>query len=205
MTTASLSSPAPFPVTAVSKVGGRVAQVLNAQGHGRLDFRSHKLDVLTLDFEGIAANRHRGHTRKADARVPYLKRGTEMRNSRHLSLVSAEDCAEIARRLDLTFFDPAWLGANVVLEGIPHFSYLPRGAKLLFDGGIVLNNEDQNAPCGLAGEAIAAANPGRDDIKLAFAKIAKGLRGIVVTVECPGAISAGMSLTVRLPEQWIYC
>ncbi len=195
---------APFHVAPAYKIQGRIARVLNATGKGRLDFRSYSVERLELDFEGIVGNRHRGHTRKADSRVPYLKRGSEMRNSRHVSMVSMEDCAELARRLDLSSFDPAWIGANVVVEDIQHFSYLPRGAKLFCEGGAVLDNEDQNSPCLIAGEAAGLANPGRDDIKRVFPKIAKGLRGILVTVEHPGVIVPGGLITLRLPEQWIY-
>ena len=200
-----MSADHPVPIAVPeSKRQGRVARLLNATGKGRLDFRSHTVEHLELDFEGIIGNRHRGHTRRADGRVPYLKRGTEMRNSRHLSMVSVEDCVEVARRLELPAFDPAWIGANLVVEGIPHFSYLPRASKLFFEGGVILTNEDQNAPCSLSGEAVMLANPGRDDIKLAFPKIAKGLRGLVVTVEHPGQLTAGGTINVRLPEQWIY-
>ncbi len=178
--------------------------MLNATGKGRLDFRSVTVERLDLDFEGIVGNRHRGFTRGADARVPYLKRGTEIRNTRQLSIVSVEDCAEIGRRLKLDRFDPAWLGANIVVEGIPRFSFLPRGTRLFFDGGAILTVEDQNAPCSIAGEAVMLAHPGRDDLKLAFPKLAKGLRGLVVTVEHPGQLTAGTDITARLPEQWIY-
>ncbi len=195
------TSPAVVPS---AKVSGRLVRVLNAQGKGRLDFRSDAVASLMLDFEGIVGNRHRGMTRGADARVPYLKRGTEMRNTRHLSIVSVEDCTEIARRLELPLFDPTWIGANLVVEGIPHFSYLARGSKLLFEGGVILNNEDQNAPCSIAGEAVMLANPGRDDIKAAFPKVAKGLRGVVATVDHPGELFPDCAFTVRLPEQWIY-
>ena len=191
-------------VIAAAKVSGRLVRVLDAQGKGRLSFRSHAVANLTLDFEGIVGNRHRGMTRGADARVPYLKRGTEMRNTRQLSIVSVEDCAEMARRLELATFDPAWIGANLVVDGIANFSYLPRGSKLTFEGGVILTNEDQNAPCSIAGEAVMLANSGRDDIKAAFPKVAKGLRGVVATVEHPGVIFPDSSFTVRLPEQWIY-
>lgn len=183
---------------------GRLVALLNATGQGRLEFRGATADCLVLDFEGIVGNRHSGFTRGADARVPYLKRGTTMRNARQLSVVSVEDCAEIARRLDIEKVDPACLGANVVIEGLPHLSYLPRGTRLFFDGGVILAVEDQNAPCSIAGEAVMLANPGRDDIKLAFPKLAKGLRGLVVTVEHPGILAAGGEITARLPEQWIY-
>lgn len=204
MKTSAALFPVPYQVTPASKLHGRIARVLNARGKGRFDFCSHSVEALDLDFEGIISNRHRGYTRRADARVPYLKRCTEMRNSRQLSVVSTEDCTELARRLELSSFDPAWIGANVVVEGFPYFSYLPRGAKLIFEGGAVLDNEDQNSPCVISGEAVARATAGRDDIKLQFTKVAKGLRGIIVTVEHPGVLVADSPITIRLPEQWIY-
>jgi hypothetical protein len=183
---------------------GMLVAVLNATGSGRLGFRSQPVDTLALDFEGIISNRHRGFTRSADARVPYLKRGTTIRNGRHLSLVSTEDCAKIAACLEVPTLDPAWLGANAVIEGIPHLSFLPRGTRLMFSGGVILVVEDQNAPCSIAGEAVQLASAGRDDIKVAFSQRAKGLRGLVATVERPGQLTAGETVTARLPEQWIY-
>jgi hypothetical protein len=200
-----MTSRSPMPsVTPPSKIEGQVVRLLDATGKGRLDFRSHAVEHLSLDFEGMAGNRHRGWTRGADARVPYLKRGTLMRNTRHLSMVSVEDCAEIARRLEVPLLDPATIGANIVIEGIAHFSFLPRGTRLFFAGGAILAVEDQNAPCTLAGEAVQLAHPGRHGIRLAFPKCAKGLRGVVVTVEHPGIIEAGGAMIARLPEQWIY-
>jgi hypothetical protein len=191
-------------VTPAAKLQGRLIGLLTASGRDRLGFRSHNVETLDLDFEGIVGNRHRGWLRKADARVPYLPRGTPMRNTRHVSIVSRKDCAEIAGRLDIPHLDPAAIGANVVVEGVPHLSFLPRGTRLLFDGGVILAVEDQNAPCSLAGEAVQLANPGREHIKPAFAKVAKGLRGLVASVEHPGRLTAGGNFTARLPEQWIY-
>ncbi len=202
--TVSTTPPGQLAVTPASKLSGRLNRVLSASGKGRLDFQSHTVERLEIDFEGIVGNRHRGWTRPADGRVPYLTRGTEIRNTRHLSIVSVEDCAEIARRLEVSAFDPAWIGANVVVQGIPHLSFLPRGSKMFFDGGAILIITDQNAPCVIAGEAVSIANRGRGDITMAFPKIAKGWRGLVATVEHPGTITAGGEITVRLPEQWIY-
>ena len=186
------------------KLSGHVRQLLSSADKSRSGFQTSTVEALVLAFEGIEGERHYGWKRKADARVPYLERGTVMRNTRHLSIVSIEDCGEVARRLEIPHLDPSWLGANVVVSGIPHFSFLPRFTKLLFPGGAILTIEDQNPPCTKTGEAIAAANPGRADIRLAFPKVAKGLRGVVATVEHPGTLANGADFTARLPEQWIY-
>ena len=191
-------------VKAPRRLVGHVEQLLSTAATERYDFQSRAVETLVLEFEGIAGERHRGWTRKADARVPYLERGTVMRNTRHLSLVSIEDCAEVARRLEITHLDPSWLGGNIVVSGLPHFSFLPRFTKLLFPGGAILTVEDQNPPCTKTGEAIAAAHLGRADIRAAFPKVAKGLRGVVATVEHPGTLSGNTDFTARLPEQWIY-
>jgi hypothetical protein len=192
-----------------------VIAVLSTAATGRLGFQSAAQAHIDCDFEGIANNRHRGFLRKADARVPYLKRGTAIRNQRQLSVVSVEDLREIAHRLSLpAAADPALmaaaLGANVIVCGVPALSYLPRGTKLFFPGQAILIAEDQNAPCSLAGEALMVAvsaaigvlpNP---DHKRRFAKEAVGLRGLVCTVEHPGRIAAGDLVTARIPAQWIY-
>jgi hypothetical protein len=186
------------------KLTGRIDAVLTTAAKGRLGFQSQPVSRLEVDLEGIAGNRHRGWTRPADARVPYLPRGTVMRNDRHVSIVSVEELAEIARRLDLPALDPAWIGANMVLSGIPRLSYLPRGTHLFTSGGTVLTVTDQNAPCTLAGDAIARRVADRPELKLQFPAVAKGLRGIVAVIEHPGTIDPDTAIEARLPMQWLY-
>ncbi len=191
-------------VTPPRKVIGRVETVLSTAAKGRLGFQSEPVVELTLDLEGIVGNRHRGWTRGADGRVPYLPRGTTMRNERHLSIVSVEDLAAIAEKLDIEHLDPRWIGANVVVSGIAHFSYLPRGTHLMLAGKVILIVTDQNAPCMLAGEAIAKHIADRPEIKLQFPALAQGLRGVVASVEHGGVMSAGMKIEARVPTQWLY-
>ncbi len=186
------------------KLTGRVAAVLTTAAKGRLGFQTGPTAELVLDLEGITGNRHRGWSRKADARVPYLPRGTIVRNERQLSIVSAEELAEIARRLEIPALDPCWIGANVVVSGIPHVSYLPRGTHLAFASKAILIVTDQNAPCRLSGAAIARHFPDRPDLELGFPKHAGGLRGVVATVEHPGVIISGAAFAARLPMQWLY-
>ena len=191
-------------VTPPRKIVGTINAVFSTQDKGRLGFQSTQVDALTLDLEGIVGNRHRGWTRGADARVPYLPRGTMIRNERQLSIVSAEDLAVIAARLDIPHLDPRWIGANIVVTGFSNFSYLPRGTHLMLPGKAILILTDQNAPCTLAGEAVAKHVLGRPEIKMQFPALAQGLRGVVATVEHPGNIAAGMTVEARLPAQWGY-
>lgn len=186
------------------KLIGRVEAVLSTNAKGRLGFQCEPVDALEVDLEGIVGNRHRGWTRKADARVPYLARGTTIRNERHVSIVSVEELAVVANDLDIARLDPRWIGANIVTSGIPALSYLPRGTHLMLPGKAILIVTDQNAPCSLSGEAIAQQVAGRPDLKHAFAKVAAGRRGLVATVEHGGSIAAGMAIDARLPTQWLY-
>jgi len=167
-------------------------------------FQTPEVASLTVELDGIAGSRHRGWAGRADARVPYLPRGTPIRNTRHITLVSSEDLAEAARRLDIPRIDPRWIGANLLIEGIARLSFLPRGARLFCEGGAILIVEDMNAPCRGAGAAIASHNPGRPELELEFPKQCQRLRGLIASVEHPGAIAAASSLTARLPEQWLY-
>jgi hypothetical protein len=186
------------------KVKATIDGLASTTGKGRLGFQSDTVETLALDFEGIVDNRHRGWLRKADARVPYLPRGTPIRNERHVSLVSREDLADVAAALDIPSIDPRWIGANIVVSGLQNVSFLPRGTHLFFEGGAILIVTDQNAPCTLAGEAIASHVPGRADIKQLFPKHAQGRRGVVCSVEHPGVVTAGTTLEARIPAQWIF-
>ena len=169
-------------------------------------FVTRATDALDLDFEGIAGDYHRGITRKSGGREPWYGRGTEMRNERQVSIVGPHELAQIARKMDLHEIRPEWLGANLVLDGVPMLSMLPSGTMLFFKGGVTLKVDSQNGPCRIAGRAVAE-NAGMADIEagaLLFPKAAKRLRGLVAWVEKPGRIAAGEDVSVRIPEQWIY-
>ena len=187
-------------------LAGRLVAVMIADGDG---FATRPVESATVDFEGfvidgLRGERHRGHVRAADARVPWYPRGTPIRNSRQVSIVSVEDLAVIAAALAVAELRPEWLGANLVVEGIPSLSMLPRGSRLFLPQGAVFAVEDQNAPCIGTGRAVARQCPGRDGLDFAFVKAARRLRGLVGWVERGGAVRAGDVLSVRVPEQWIY-
>ena len=186
-----------------TKLLARVAGVYVAPSD---HFVTRATDALDLDFEGIAGDYHRGITRKSGGREPWYGRGTEMRNERQVSIVGPHELAQIARNMDLHEIRPEWLGANLVLDGVPMLSMLPSGTMLFFKGGVTLKVDSQNGPCRIAGRAVAE-NAGMADIEagaLLFPKAAKRLRGLVAWVEKPGRIAAGEDVSVRIPEQWIY-
>jgi len=184
------------------KRAGTVAQVLRTTGTD--DFQTTVCGELDLTFEGIPGDRHSGFTRLSGGREPWYPRGTEMVNERQISILSVEDMAEIARRMELAELKPEWIGANIVIEGLPRLSLIPPRTRLAFEGGAVIRVDGDNAPCRLAGRAIAENVPGREGVDLLFPQQARRLRGLVGFVEKPGVIKAGEAVTAYIPEQWIY-
>jgi hypothetical protein len=196
--------PEPAVVPARTIKGGRIAGLYLTADTSAKGFQTSAVESLPLEHDGVPDSRHRGWTRGADSRVPYLPRGTPIRNTRALSIVSAEDLAEAARLLSIPQLDPRWIGASVLTEGIERLSFLPRGTRIFCDGGAILVVEDMNAPCRGAGAAIAGHNPGRPELELEFPKRCQHLRGLIASIEHPGTITAGTDLTAKLPAQWLY-
>ena len=192
------------------KLKATVSKVLRATGD---DFVSTEASSLPLTFEGIKGDFHAGISRQSGSREPWYERGTVMRNERQISILSQEELAEIAEGMGIETLEPGWIGANLVLEGIPRMSYLPPRTLLFFEGGVTLRIDGYNAPCRLAGSKIAeavGAEPGpdgdytRSDMALAFKDAAHMKRGLVAWVEREGVVKPGEAVTARLWEQWIY-
>jgi hypothetical protein len=193
----------PMRIEPAKKLAGRVAGLYAAAGR---DFETASRDWLDLTFEGIPGDLHGGSTRRAGPREPWYPRGTVLRNTRQLTLVAPDELALVAKRLDIASLSAEWLGANLLIDGIPHLSMLPPGTLLSFASGAVVKVDGQNAPCRRAGRKVAE-RAGLEDIRLGalrFVREARRLRGLVAWVEAPGAVVAGDSVSVRVPEQCIY-
>lgn len=191
----------PFEMRPAQKVAGRVGGLFAARGD---DFVSSPVERLELTFEGIAGDVHAGVTRRSGGREPWYRRGTEMRNERQLSILSEAELAEVAEALKVPRVAPEWIGANMVLEGLANLTRLPPRTLLFFDGGVTLKVDGDNGPCRLSGRSIAGHYEGRDDIELAFPKVAQGKRGLVAWVEKPGTIETGEAFRAMVPPQWIW-
>lgn len=156
-------------------------------------------DRLILTLEGITTDRHRGQTMRANSRQPFYERGTTILNTRQVSLVSMEELGFIQKALGIDYLVAGWLGANISVVNIPHFSLLPIGARLFFSSGTVLLNMGYNPPCTGPGEIIQRYFP--DVPANRFPKVAHLKRGIVAMVERAGEIARGDTVRVLLPTQ----
>ena len=181
----------------------QVAGLFAALGEG---FVTQSVESLEVTYDGIPGDHHAGPTRRSGGREPWYPRGTQMRNERQISILCRDELAEAAQAMEIERIEPEWIGANMVLAGVPALSMLPPRSLLFFEGGATIKIDGQNAPCRFAGESIAAHYPDRDGkaLALAFPKRAAGKRGLVGWVERSGVIKAGSTVTVQVPEQWIW-
>jgi len=154
---------------------------------------------MALGFAGLEGEFHAGLTRRSCSRViGQYPRGTEIRNTRQLTLLSAAELAGIAADLGLEAIDPAWLGGSVVIEGIPDFSHMPPASRLQAGNGTTLTVDLQNGPCQYPAMTIEAARPGHGK---GFKPAAEGRRGVTAWVEREGTLRVGDRLRLHVPEQ----
>ncbi|WP_068114456.1 MOSC domain-containing protein [Tropicimonas marinistellae] len=161
--------------------------------------RSSAAESLVATFAGIEGEAHGGLTRASCSRVTaQYPRGTEIRNTRQISIASAEELAAVAAEIGIDRFDPAWIGAGMVVSGLPDFTHIPPSSRLQADSGATLTVDMENRPCTLPVPEIDADKPGRG---AAFKAAAKGRRGVTAWVEREGVLRLGDSLTLHIPDQ----
>ena len=155
---------------------------------------------VVVELDGFVGDRHTGFERVA---WPGDKdpEGTVRRNERQWSGVSVEELTTIGQKMDLKEpLTAATLGANICVEGIPDFSQLPKGTRLVFPSGAVLVVEEGNPPCADMGARISATyttNSGERAAGHLFASRALHLRGVVGVIDVPGVIRAGDRVVVQ--------
>lgn len=161
--------------------------------------RSEPRTRLALGFDGPEGECHGGPTRPSCSRVKLqYPRGTEIRNARQLSVLSAEELAAVAAEMGIPELRPEWTGANLILEGVPDFTSVPPSSRLVFESGASVAVDMANGPCRFVAEEIEREHPGRG---LAFPKVARDRRGVVGWVERPGAVEIGMTARLHIPVQ----
>jgi len=157
------------------------------------------VDRVDLTLDGILGEIHSGATRPACVRVRDLyAEGTEIANTRQLTVLSQEDLLAIAADMRLDRVDPARLGGNVVLRGIPDFTHLPPSSRLQAESGATLVVDRLNLPCTIPARSIEAAHPG---FGKAFKPAAAGRRGVTAWVERGGELRIGSRLRLFVPDQ----
>lgn len=154
---------------------------------------------VSLTYAGVVGEAHGGLTRPSCSRVTgQYPRGTEIRNTRQLSVLSRDELDAIAGDMGLADLDPALVGASLVIAGIPDLTHLPPSSRLQSESGATLVVDMENRPCTLPGPGIEAAYPG---FGAAFRPAAKGQRGVTAWVEREGVLRIGDKMRLHIPDQ----
>jgi hypothetical protein len=161
------------------------------------------LAEMALSFAGYAGESRAGLVRPSDSRVlAQYKRGTPIRNTRQLSILSAEELEAIAADMGIAALDPALVGASMVIRGIPDFSHVPPSARLQDEtSGTTVTIDMENRRCMLPAKPIEARHPGKGQ---AFRAAAQGRRGVTAWVEREGTIALGAHLRLHIPDQPVW-
>lgn len=183
-------------------ITGLVEAVLIAPDAGSMvAVRQPEVRVTLAGFDG---DRHAGLTYRTGSRTAYYARGTEIRNSRQVSIVSAEELAEVAAAMGVPHITPEMVGANLLISGIPALTFLPPATRLFFERGAVLRVQEENLPCTTSGQAIQDHYPDTPGLASAFPRAGLHKRGLVAWVEHPGVIAAGDGVRADIPDQVLY-
>lgn len=184
-------------------MGTLTGSVVSVHAGDNADLSKEERASITVEFDGIAGDRHRSPTRRCWAGDKQPE-GTLRRNERHWTAVSAEELAEISADMDLAEpLSAAEVGANLCIAGIAQLSRLPKGTVLRFPSGAELVVVEYNPPCHDMGKQLAATratNRGEPLASTAFSKAAKLKRGVLGIVDVPGAIAAGDTVEVEIYE-----
>jgi hypothetical protein len=160
------------------------------------------LQEAGITYAGIAGEVHAGVTRPSCSRVvTQYPKGTEIRNVRQLSILSVEELAAIAGTMGVARIDPAWIGASLVLEGIPDLTHLPPSARLQGPDCAALVVDMENRPCHLPARVIDDHVEG---FGRRFKRAAEGRRGVTAWVECEGRLRVGDMMRLHIPDQPVW-
>ncbi|EBA04280.1 MAG: MOSC domain-containing protein [Paracoccaceae bacterium] len=171
---------------------------------GRVPDRAESLRAVAEDgyfasFAGVDGETHAGLTRPSCERVTtqYALK-TEIRNTRQFSILSQEELEQTAAEMGLDAIDPKWLGASIVVKGIPDFTYVPPSARLQMQSGATLVVDMENRPCQFPAKVIEEDAPG---FGRKFMAAARSRRGVTAWVEREGDIRLGDTISLHIPDQ----
>lgn len=185
-----------------TKLTGRVEGVfVNPED----DRAGHAAEVerLGATFAGLEGDAYASLTRPACVRTKLqYQKGTEIRNVRQITIVSAEELALIGEAMGLPEpIHPTWMRANLVVSGFPDFTEVPPSSRLILEDGASLVVDMENEACRFPGELIEPHHPGYGKL---FVKAAWGRRGVTAWVEREGDLRKGAEIALHIPPQRIY-
>ena len=173
-------------------------------GGSQHTLQSSSVARVRVTFEGLEGDVHTSLTRRSDVRVPHYPRGTIIRNTRQVSILSQEELAEVAKAMEIPHVQAAWVGANLEMRGIPNLTMLPPSTRIFFPDDAVIVVDGENMPCIGPGHAIQEHYPDIPKLAQRFPKAAWHKRGLVGWVEREGYINDGDSVRVLLPPRVVY-
>lgn len=180
---------------------GRVQTLLKSPSRD-ISLEKQEVTELNLVFTGVEDDCHGGLTRKSDSRMlKQYKHGTEVRNSRQISILSVEELATIAAAMEIPSVSPSWVGASMVTAGIPALTMLPLSSRLQFPSGATIVIDIENLPYRYPADVIAGHHPRP---AMGFIEAATGKRGLVGWIEREGMVRTGDSIVIWIPPQRIY-
>jgi hypothetical protein len=157
---------------------------------------------VDAEFSGFRGEAHAGLVRPSCSRVrEQYPIGPPIRNTRQVSIVSVEELDLISKAMGIEAVEPDWLGASMVVEGIPDLTCVPPSSRLIFEGGASICVDMENAPCLLPARVIEDKQPGFGKL---FKAAAQGRRGVVGWIEAEGSIGVGEQLRLHVPRQRAY-
>ncbi len=183
------------------KLTGQIAQLLIRPSRDT-GFEKSQTGEMVLTLDGPAGDCHTGATRKSDSRTLALyKRNIDIRNVRQLTVVSVEELADISKALGVPEVKAEWIGANIVVQGIPDLTLLPPSTRLQFTSGATIVADMENLPCSQIAETVAKHYP---ETRFSLVSAATHKRGITAWVEREGTIKVGDDISLVIPPQRIY-
>lgn len=184
-----------------SGIEGKTEALLVHRGSGD-DITTESIESVNVTYEGFDGESHSGLTRASCVRVKQqYPEGTEIRNTRQLSVVSIEELGVVADLMGIDAISPSWVGANLCVSGIPDFTLLPPSTRLIFSGGVSLVIDMENEPCEYPARVISEHYPEQGKL---FVKHAFGRRGVTAWVEKEGCIKNGETVSVHVPRVRAY-
>ncbi|MRU16139.1 MOSC domain-containing protein [Roseovarius sp. A21] len=164
--------------------------------------RASPLQDVMATYAGVEGEDHAGLTRPSCSRVvAQYPKGTDIRNVRQFSVLSSEELDAIAQEMGVDRVEPAWVGASLVLEGIPDFTHVPPASRLQTESGTTLVVDMENRPCHLPAKVIEEDVPG---FGKAFKAAAQGRRGVTAWVEREGPLRVGDVMRLHVPDQPVW-
>ena len=185
-----------------TKIEGCVEAILVNADNSDDSITTSRIEEVAASFEGFAGERHSGLVTKSDVRYrKQYEKGTEIRNTRQITMLSLEDLQQMANNLGIERIEPEWLGGNLLVSGIPKFTEVPPSSRLIFTSGTSLVVDNENEPCRYPADVVDKNFPGAG---ARFVAAARNLRGTVGWVEREGHIRVGDKIALHIPPQRIY-